>query len=548
MDKLFERNILALAERNKEAAERLSLPEEGPKCYQFLESRNGELIPAMMDLSGAAHPLHSMMDPRKEAKRLIDSVEEPCFLVLLGLGGAYYAEAALERDDIHMVLIIEYGSAGLKELFGRLDYSGVLTNPRCRVLLDAQGEEIERNILDLYQPSLSGGIRVIPLRSRTGFDQKPFANGGEAIEKAVKKVLADYSVQAHFGRRWLANISRNLSMIANAETALPKPRRVAITAAGPSLSTQINQLKEKRKELYLIASDTSLPCLLHENIKPDAVISIDCQHYSYYHFLSGIPEDVLLFLDLASPPLLSRLSKNPRFFISAHPLARYISNTLKTMDELDTSGGNVTYAALSLAELLGAREIELYGADFSYPGGVPYARGTYIYPYFEKSQGRFSPLESQVSAFLYRTPLEKKKLPDNSFYYETPILKFYREKLEEKSSMMEAALTQIRGQGAPVNLKQREIQQSTYQKASTDDKANMKAEDFLAQYRDKIAKLPKAGINSTDYLTSLNSEERILFTTLLPLLAYIKKRNEKLDFGELVEELKTTLTKEINIT
>ena len=331
---------------------------------------------------------------------------------------------------------------------------------------------------------------------------------------------------------------------------IPPIKKAAVCAAGPSLSLQIPLIRKKRKDVFLIAVDTSLPCLLNAGITPDAVISIDCQHISYYHFMDGLPEDALLFLDLASPPLLASRSKKRRFFTSAHPLARYISQVWKALPELDTSGGNVTYAAVSLAEQLGAGEIELYGADFSYPGGVSYARGTYIYSLFAKRQNRLSPLEGQCSGFLYRTPLEKISCRQDStdfWYYENRLLKFYREGLERKTFCMGAALIPAKGLGAPIRVMQVENRKYKHGIFSF-GKAETRAEDFLLRYKNGIASLPKPEKNAALYLGSLSDEQRAVFATILPLAAALKHRNSITDYRELIEETKVHTVKQINKT
>ena len=549
MDKsyFFDRNLLALSQRNPELCSRLSGAETTLNRYKFLESRSGEVIPAAVPAQGSAHPLHSIMDPRKEAKRLIDSLESEGFLVLPGLGGGYYAEAALERVDVGMVLVIEYDINGLAELLCHRDYARLFGDPRFRLIVDVSGEALEQCILDLYQPVLYGGIRVIPLRSRTNLQPELFAQAGDAISAAIDRVSADYSVQAHFGRRWLSNIIRNITFAEKFQDALPPIRRSAVIAAGPSLIHQIERLREKRQGLFVIATDTSLPCLLHAEMEPDAVISIDCQHISYHHFMDGLPDKTFLFLDLASPPMLSSLSRRNQFFSGGHPLTRYISRFYRPLPELDTSGGNVTHAAVSLAEQLGAREIELYGADFSYPAGVSYARGTYIYPVFGSRQNRFAPLETLFSSFLFRTPLEKKRRPDtHDWYYETKALKFYRERLEEKSGNMEAALIPVDGLGAPIRLKQGKNLRQRGLKIFSSGKAAMASGDFLRLYRNEIAALSVPGKNTAEYLASLKNEAQAVFATILPATAALKKRQPQADFRELFEETRAYCLKEID--
>jgi hypothetical protein len=329
--------------------------------------------------------------------------------------------------------------------------------------------------------------------------------------------------------------------------SVPPIKKAAVCAAGPSLSLQIPVIQKKRKDVFLIAVDTSLPCLLNAGITPDAVISIDCQHISYYHFMDGLPQGVLLFLDLASPPLLASRSKSFHFFTSAHPLTRYISRLWKPLPELDTSGGNVTYAAVSLAEQFGAGEIELYGADFSYPGGVSYACGAYIYSLFAKRQNRLSPLEAQCSDFLYRTPLEKisAQTEGSSWYYENRLLKFYRQRLEEKSLYMEAALFPAEGLGAPIRVGQIEDHKPNH-KSFIIGKAAMEAQKFLEYYKSRIASLPKPEKSAALYLELLRDEDRAVFATILPLAASIKNRNSKGDYKELIEKAKAYTIKQID--
>jgi len=545
---LFEKNLLALSKKNRELGLRLSKTVAKERRYKFLESGTGEIIPNREGPQGETHPLHSMRDPKKEAKRLIGTLQNEGFIVLLGLGAGFYAEEALMREETGFVLAVEYDLSGLAELLRHRDYTRLFDDPRFSLAVDLSGEELHHLFLNLYHPVLFGGIKVIPLRARTGFDSESFIVAAKAIEEAIDRTSSDFSVQTRFGMRWLSNIIRNLKSAGEVNGGIPPISRAAVCAAGPSLSLQIPVIQKKRKEAFLIAVDTSLPCLLNAGIAPDAIVSIDCQHISYYHFMDGIPEGTLLFLDLASPPLLASRSKNRRFFTSAHPLARYISQVWKALPELDTSGGNVTYAAVSLAEQLGAGEIELYGADFSYPEGVSYARGAYIYSLFAKRQNRLSPLEGQCSDFLYRTPLEKfncRADSADSWYYENRLLRFYREALEKKSLQMEAALLPDKGYGAPICVRQVENRKQKHGTFSF-AKAATQTEDFLLFYKNGIASLPKPERNAALYLGSLKDEERAVFASILPLAAALKHRNSIADFRELIEETKAYTIKQID--
>ena len=528
----FERNLLALSAHNPALCARLSGAETTLGRYRFLESRAGGIVPALVDHSGAAHPLHSIVDPKREGERLVSTLGDEGFLIFLGLGGGYAAETALNRAGVSRVLVLEYDINGLAELFCGRDYISILEDSRFTLLVDAAPAAIEDYILEQYRPALSGGIRTFPLRTRTEQDIPRFNAAAEAIQRSIEKVSADYSVQAHFGTRWFSNIIRNLAAAERQCRSIAPVREAAICAAGPSLDQQLPLLAESG-ETFIICADTALPALLRQGIKPHAVVSIDCQHISYQHFM-GCRRQIPLFLEIASPPLLAGFSDSPFFFAGGHPLAAYISRHWRSLPRLDTSGGNVTYACLSLAENLGAGRIRLYGADFSYPRGRVYARGTYLYPFFEKQQNRFAPLEARFSAFLYRSPFLPAENGAETGYHETAALRFYRRRFEEKAALMEAETIPVPGLGAPIHIRRKPAPRAGERqlKLCAPGKARQSAAEFLEQYRREIRALPLPGERRFG-----PGEEQVL-TTLLPQAAALKRRRPELKPAELIDAVK----------
>ncbi|MDR2448059.1 MAG: DUF115 domain-containing protein [Treponema sp.] len=492
------------------------------KKYTIKTARNNSIVPAIVDDNGVEHALHSLIDPQKEAERLLGVRKDEGFLVFLGLGGGFSAAQSLACDkDIRLVMIVDYGREGLEELFSVIDYSSIMNDPRVFLLIDPSTVEIESFILEHYQPALMNGMRVFPLRARIDVESEPFRAAEAAIGGALKKVSADYSVQAHFGLRWFSNIIQNIQNIKNMGPARKNAfhwqgcfegrsvKRVSITAAGPSLDRSLPLLREQRMRRFIIATDTSLSALLAAGIEPDAVVSIDCQLWSYNHFFrrTRIP----LFLDLASPPMLAERSAAPYFFSGGHPLSRLFSRAGTDIPELDVSGGNVTYAAVSLAEALGAETVELFGADFSYPLGVAYARGTWLHPFYDKRQNRFSPTETFFSHLMYRTPLEK-RYANGSWHYETPTLAMYRAKLAERP------------------WRPQKTASAPWYRLEKTPGAALGAE-FLTAYREKLRALSFRRLDAR----FPDSEGAAVIATLLPTAAALKHRNPELGGERLLE-------------
>jgi hypothetical protein len=582
---VFAGNLDALRLRDRELAGRLAAAGPGfssPEFYRFLEARSGDPVPALAGPGGPVRPLHSLFDPRREGERLISTLDGEDFLVFFGLGGAYQVEAALGRPETDRVIVVEFGLRGFAELLGLRDLRGLIADSRLRLLVDPRPGDLERLIPELYLPALSTAIRTLPLRPRVEAAEAEFSGAAEEVRAAISRISADYSVQAHFGSRMFRNTLRNLLAAGNRAVPLPRIRRAVVCAAGPSLDSQIPRIAEARKKAgareereapFLIATDTSLPALLSGALEPDAVVSIDCQHIGYRHFIPPrravppesapnagplVPAHISLFLDLASPPPLASLAARPIFFSAGHPLGVYAASRWRPFPFIDGSGGNVAYAAVSLAESLGAAGIELYGADFSYPLGRTYARGTYIFPYFEARQNRLEPLEALFSRFLYRGPLEKKSPggpaeASGTWYYETETLVHYRESLEAAGERMAARLLPAAGLGAPIAASRAPAggtgggggdpsrREKTGQSAAgTPPGRTPSAREFLARYREQIRALPPPARGSPGgtYLAGLDGEGRQVLATLLPLAAALRLKEPERRGPEIIERVK----------
>ncbi|MDR2659016.1 MAG: DUF115 domain-containing protein [Spirochaetaceae bacterium] len=550
MDKhtLFDRNLLALSRANPALCARLSAAETTLGRYRFLEGRNGgNEIPALVDSSGAAHTLHSLVSPEREALKLLSALKGGQYVIIMGLGAGYLPRAVLSGGDTAHLLVIEYDINGMAELLCHYDYIKIFNDERFFIFVDPKPSEIENYILDTFQPALHDGIRTIPLRARTMRDEARFAAAADAVKSAIDKVASDYSVQALFGKRWFSNIIRNIFKAEKQSGVFAPVKHAAICAAGPSLDLQLDIIAQKRKSFFLIAADTALTTLLEAGLPPDAVISIDCQHISYYHFMTALPPEIPLFLDLSSPPLLSSLVKNYFFFSGGHPLSRYITRFFRPFPAIDTSGANVTFAALSLAEQLGAKKIEVYGADFSYPKGELYTRPAYLYSYFRRRQNRFTPAENFAASFLYNTKSLRRVETASSWYYETQALSMYRKKFEQKISSVDAEINAAEGGGAHIVFNNGSISgKNEPARVFSAGKALCGAKDFLYSYRKNIDNLPLPEENITDYRLNLPENQKLIFTTLLPTAAAVKYRSSDLGVKDLLSNVKTFCLTEIS--
>jgi hypothetical protein len=540
---LIKRNLLALSSHHPDLAARLTACQPSEKIT-YITSKTQVLIPCI-EYNNRIFPFHSKFDPVHEGRRLVEATQNAGYIVILGLGAGYHIIPFIEEDSISQILILEKNLCYTRSIIEQIDLSGIFLSPKIKLLIDSDQEEVMETILNHYLPVLSGNLKTISLKSRINLDQSYFSIMFKAIKNVIERIADDYTVQAQFGKLWFTNTLNNLPYATDSTLTLRPQSKVLITGAGPSLEGQIKRIKKMRKEACLIASDTSLSALLKEDIFPDLVLSIDCQKVTYHHFIQAYPEEIPLVLDLASPVILNRLTTKRLFFSSGHPFSQYVSNHLRPFPVLDTSGGNVSHTALSLAYLLGAKDIYLFGIDFSYPDGKSYARGTYLYPYFKTSENRFSPLESQFISFLFRNTDILKEKTGSTYRYTTKPMINYKERMEKLIRELKLNVIHIKGKGIPLKtFKMKNRKKNSINSILSQGICKKSYKDFLKEYLKCITMLPEPFLPIGIYLEKLSVNERDLWMTQLPAAAaltkyYSKQLNEQnINVVELLHRVK----------
>lgn len=406
---------------------------------QIIEAKDGNLIPlCRSSATGAEISLHSKYNPLREADGFAAQTDPDClFFVVIGLAGGYHIEKLLERCPRAKILAVESTKSDIDFLSGIPCVKKLLSDRRVIV---SDIDSFESSILASYKPALHGNLTILSLRQWESSFSENAAICREKITATIKLLAADFSVQSHFGKIWQKNILTNLSL---SEKALDfqeiknhidtTGKIAAIIAAGPSLDESIKKLAEHREKYYIIATDTAFSALTKQGIESDAVVSIDGQQVSHEHYIENLPENTLFVFDLCASPSSARKvltsSRKIVFSESGHPLAQYASlfTGKRNFVHLEAGSGTVTIAAASLAKKLRFKEIEFFGADFSYISGKPYSRGTYLESKFHSQSNRFSSAEKFYTAIMYRAPT--KKISDEKIT--TEILEAYKNSLED---------------------------------------------------------------------------------------------------------------------
>lgn len=538
---VLQRNLLALSLHNLLVVRKLSaLPErQVDERLQFVQAKTGELVPAL-NMGSNLITLHSKFDPQREGQRFLELYEPNGVLLFLGLGAAFHIKPFLAKEDVSSIIILEESASLLRGILEKIDLHQLFIDPRVCLLLDISQKELKEYLISNYIPALLGDLKSIPLWPRFNANSSYFKEALKAVEATINEVADDYTVQAKFGKRWLANTLSNLAVAEGATTVLRPQAKVIITGAGPSLERSAKRIKQLKKEWFLIASDTSIPWLLQNDILPDCVLSIDCQQISYHHFLKGFPKHIPLVLDLASPPTLTRFSSKVIFFASNHPFSQFVNQYWRSFPQLDISGGNVGHAALSLACELGARQILLFGLDYACPEGKTYARGTYLYDYFNKIANRFSCLETLLLEIIFKNKIVAREKKANFITYITKPLFTYKTRLEEYIKAQGMIDRQQEGAIRLIVPKRNEAALADFGRIFCAGPPRCRVAEFLQFYQKGLLALPTPFNPVLNYLQELERTQRDLWTTLFPTLAALRREKgaTKNDGASLLDQVR----------
>ncbi|MAG13290.1 MAG: hypothetical protein CMN78_01710 [Spirochaetales bacterium] len=516
---LLYSNLRSLEKQNRALCERISNAHPNPSAT-FVETSNGHIVPGVLTQRGL-RLLHSRVDPVKEAQRIADRYTSPGTYVFFGLGGGFIMRPFLARASTELIIIIDYDLDSIRAICEHIDMRWLFDDPRTRLLIDENASSVTEACLSYYIPYLHGNLTVVALHQRISMNQSYFTTMYSVLGVFESTVARDTSTQSRFGRRWLKNIIANAGAMPDRMPSGEIVDEFHIIAAGPSLERSIPYIKSViGGRSGIIATDTSLPLLLHEGISPDYAISIDCQHHSYHHFFGELPDTTILVLSLSSAPSLARRCKRVQFMADGHPFSQYLSQKWCHIPTVDTSGGNVTHSALSLAYQLGAIRVVVHGADFSYPKGKSYARKTYLYPLFHSCQARRTPLESLFTRFILDNQTLTATATSAGISYTNEILTSYKKALEEYASVLPVQCSFFGKE--EMRLTRKHIEAAPERIRATTLRSNHSGSwpAFAAGILTLLQNLPYPTGPIIEYVDRLDVAQRDLVTAFLPYCAF----------------------------
>jgi hypothetical protein len=336
--------------------------------------------------------VHSARDPEREGKRLAEATAaegtEPGPVVILGFGLGYAAQALAELAPQRPIIIVEKNLRLLRKALELRDFSRLLSRPGVAFIPGGCGEGIS-GVLSFFEKT--SGERYAPCimrnRTLTALDEQWYASVENRIHSWAMRDDVNTATLKKFGRRWIRNLSRNMSAIrdlpgisrlaglAAYSESSDEPLPVFLAAAGPGLDSAAPLLAEIHQRCIVVAVDTSLRFLLRNGVDPDFTLVVDPQFWNSRHLNRCVsPHTRIIAESAVYPPVLRFPFRGAYLCGSLYPLGSFIEQRVDPKGDLG-AGGSVATSAWDFSRILGARQIWIAGLDLAFPGLKTHFRG-----------------------------------------------------------------------------------------------------------------------------------------------------------------------------
>lgn len=416
-------NLSALARVDPVLAERLRAVE--PAALQWQPSKAGPLSASVTAPDGRSLALASRYEPVAEAKKLLAGVayEQTACVALLGFGLGYHAAEAAPRLGFGGLLVIyEPDEALLRAALERIDHTGWIGQGHQVFLTGEPDRAALLARVERHAGLVTQGTRLVTHPPTRQLHPDRVARFGNDLTETLAYCRTTVATALVNSTRTAFNSASNLDRYAAGPTTdelfdAARGYPAVCVGAGPSLVKNVDLLRDPavRRNVVVIAAQTTLQPLLDRGIRPDFVTALDYSDISR-RFYEGVTA-----ADVADTTLVAEPKAHPAI-LDAFPGA--IRTTTSGFNDLllgDLGGrhtrpipGGATVAHLSfyLAQYLGCGPIILIGQDLGFSDGLYYAPGTAIHRVWACELGPFNTVEMMEWQRVARHKNHLQKLTD----------------------------------------------------------------------------------------------------------------------------------------
>ncbi|GED20747.1 motility associated factor glycosyltransferase family protein [Kurthia gibsonii] len=313
--------------------------------------------------------LHSKYNPKKEARLFVEKqYKVDNIVILFGYGFGYILDEFIKQSNKEKILVIDPHLIPIKKYPDRVFFINE-TNEQYLEKEIMKHVDMRENCYLVISPNYDKIFGEIYINILRAIKNTLFIN------KIHENTVVGSSVD------WFRNHMNNLKHAIEDSTLIQlkqitnKP--VVVASGGPSLTKQLELVKQHRDKFILIASGSTIRSLARENIEPDYVVSIDGSEENLQHFKDIGLKSAKFIYAMQSKFEVRKEFNDAYYFLSSSSLnlQSYLENITQEPVAVLLGGGSVAHFALAIATYISTGEIALIGQDLAYTDGLSHAQG-----------------------------------------------------------------------------------------------------------------------------------------------------------------------------
>ncbi len=330
--------------------------------------------------------LNSSYSPAYEAERWANQYEFQninSIMLLFGFGNGVFAGEIMNRMKANDKLLI-YEPCGdiFYHVLHNYDLADILGDKRISIAVENINEFEFHNLLFYYMDvtNINSFITCMHPHFDKIFESSCILFWKE-IKAAVVHTRTNINTIIRFGRREIDNLLFNLKYLKDSSTIwelkelIPDKAAAVIVAAGPSVASQIEELKRAKGRAVIFAVDRILDYLLDAGVVPDFAVTVDPMKPIEYFSKRKEVTIPLICLMYANHEIL-RLHTGKKIICNATEFLAGAYKKINKKPPLIPSSPSVATTAFSICAGLGFQKIILVGQDLAYDGKYSHAGGT----------------------------------------------------------------------------------------------------------------------------------------------------------------------------
>lgn len=349
--------------------------------YQFLHSKNGSPN-VTLKKDGQEMTLYSKYSPEQEVtlwiKQLNEDLKDAKHILLTGFGLGYHLETLIDNFPDKIIYVYEPDPNIFTIALHMRKLTRLLSHSNLHIFAVGPGSEIMRHFASEIVTQLTGPIEIVNVPPYEKLYKETINELIQILGDCIKSFRTDIATYSGYSLEWIKNTIYNLKYVKestsvdflkNMYPSIP----AIIVGSGPSLSYDLDTLRELKNKAIIIAAGTSTQALLAANIEPDIIVIMDGSFNNFKAF-----QDLdTLEIPIVFAPVIYRgiLTEGHRYYAYAPFALDRITLRLvnKQHNIIFTPSYSVTGLCIQLAAFMGCPKIIFTGQDLSFPKNQFYA-------------------------------------------------------------------------------------------------------------------------------------------------------------------------------